>query len=96
MFGWFIRGQRLCFTFKPGETIGIAGDGGEQHFDRNAATEFQVASAIDLSHPADAQRFDDFVLAEAGSGDQGKHLRGRMILIVLKKSNNTVSDRRMS
>ena len=46
-------------------TIGIVGRGGRQHLDRYIAAEPGIGRAIDLPHPAGADRGGDAVLGEA-------------------------------
>jgi hypothetical protein len=47
--------------------LGMAGHGGRQHLDRDVAAEPGVGRAIDLSHPAGADRGGDAVLGEAAA-----------------------------
>ena len=62
------RGEDLRFADEPCEAIGIVGDGGQQHFDRDVAIQLRVARAIHLAHAADANRIEDFKNAEACAG----------------------------
>ena len=60
---------RYCFRLAL-ETLARLGRGESvrQHFDRDLAAEASVARSIDFSHPAGAQRREDLVGAEAGTG----------------------------
>src|SRR5262249_1242034 len=49
-------------------------------FDRDDPVEPRIAPAIDLPHSADADRAEDLVGAEAGTGTQGHGGRARMII----------------
>ena len=66
------RRERLGFAREPGEPIGIVRERVGQDFERDVAIELRVASPIDLSHPAFADRRSDFVDAEAGAGSEGQ------------------------
>ena len=64
------------------ERVRIGGDGLRQDLDRDVPIELSVPCAVHLSHPARAQRRDDFVGAETGSagkrhGSAGQIQRGR-------------------
>ena len=54
--------------------VGVGGGGLRQDLDRDVAAEFGVPRAIDLAHPARAQRREDLVRAEAGAGRQAHAL----------------------
>ena len=49
----------------------VLGEALGQHLDRDLAMQARVAGAIDLAHPARAQRSDDLVLSETGTGGEG-------------------------
>src|SRR5262245_56970430 len=71
------RRQRSCFTREPGESFLLACDVFREDLDGHVATEFQVASAIDLAHSALADLGGDLIPAEpsARSERQGGQLR---------------------
>ena len=48
----------------------IAGDMRRQHLDRYLPVQAGIARAIDLPHPARAERVDDFVRTQPGRGSQ--------------------------
>ena len=50
------RREDLRFALEPREPIGIAGEGVGQDLQRDVAIELRVARAIDLPHPAGADR----------------------------------------
>ena len=58
------RGQQARFAREAGAALGIGGEGGRQDLDRDVAPELAVARAIDLSHPAGAERRHNRVRAE--------------------------------
>ena len=69
---WMIqRGEHLRLALEPGKTIRIGRYTVWQDFDCNVAIELRVARAIDLAHPAPAERSEDFVRAEACAGSEG-------------------------
>ena len=65
MFGWLsgARGPRLLL--EAAQALGIGREDGGQHLDRDVAPEPRVARAVDLAHPARAERDEDLVGAEA-------------------------------
>ena len=66
-------GEDLGLTLESREAVGVAGDVGRQHLQRDVAAELGVAGAIDLAHSASAQLGEDFVVAE-GLADHGRGL----------------------
>ena len=58
------RRRRSGFAKEPLAAIGIAGQLGGHHLDRDGAAETCVAGAIDLAHPAGADPVEDLVLPE--------------------------------
>ena len=58
---------RARFLLEALAAIGMGGRVGRQHLDRHVAPEPGVGRAIDLSHPARADRGRDTVLAEAAA-----------------------------
>ena len=62
---WMIeRGEHFGFALKSREPIGIASDGGGEHFDRHRPFQMAVGRAIHFAHAAGADGGDDFVRAE--------------------------------
>ena len=48
--------DRPGFALEPGSTLGVAGEFGRQHFERDLTREARIARAIDLAHTARADR----------------------------------------
>ena len=69
------RGQCLRFALKPRQVVGVIGQRGRQDFDGHVAVELGVARAVDLAHPASAQRREDFVRAESVARSERHQLR---------------------
>jgi hypothetical protein len=69
-----VRERSDCFRFalESQERRRAVDQARRQHFDRDVAIELGIARAIDLAHPAGADRRDDVVGAEAGS-DRQRH-----------------------
>ncbi len=68
---WMVqRREHLRFTTKSREAIGIVGDGGQQHLDRDVAIQLRVVGAIDLAHAADTKQADDFIWTESRAGNE--------------------------
>ena len=59
------RREHPRFSPEAGEAIGIAGDGGQQDFDRDLAIERRVAGLVDLAHPARADTRRELIRADA-------------------------------
>ena len=55
------------FGLEPAPHLGIGGDVVRHDLERDVASEPRIARAIDVPHPAGAERRDDFVLCEMGS-----------------------------
>ena len=64
------RGDGARFLLEAQPQVGIAGESGGHHVDRDGAIEAGVARFVDLAHPARPEGGHDFVSAEAGSGRQ--------------------------
>jgi hypothetical protein len=60
--------EHARFAFETGEPMGIGRERRRQQLDRDLATEFGVAGAIDLAHPAAADLRDDVVRTEPVAG----------------------------
>jgi hypothetical protein len=65
------RGEHFRFALKARESVVIRRQCRRQDLDRDLALQLRVGGAIDLSHPAFADRRGDFVDAETGTGCQG-------------------------
>jgi hypothetical protein len=57
-------GEQLRLAFEPRQTLGIARNGGRQHFDSDVAMQTRIARPIHLTHPADAEDFRHLVHAD--------------------------------
>jgi hypothetical protein len=64
--------QELRFALETGNAIppGSSVKGLWQRLDGDVASQFRIARAIHLAHPAGPERPDDFVDADAGAGNQ--------------------------
>ena len=62
------RRHRLRLGLEAGERVGVIGEVLGQDLDRHVALEAGIAGAVDLPHPAGAERRDDLVRAEAVAG----------------------------
>ena len=61
------RRDGLGLALEARQAVGMGGHVLGQHLDRDLAAEPRVARAIDLAHPARAERRDDLVGAEPGA-----------------------------
>ena len=61
------RGNRPRLGLEAAPHLGIGGDVRGHDLERDVAAEPRVARAIDLAHPAGAERRDDFVLRETAA-----------------------------
>jgi hypothetical protein len=61
------RSDRARLLLEPPQALGIARNVGRQHLDGHIATETQIARAVDLAHPASAERRENLVRAEPGT-----------------------------
>ena len=66
------RREHFRFALESREPIRVAGQGVWQDLDRDLAIQLRVARAIDLAHPADADRRNDLIGTEARAGDEGQ------------------------
>ena len=62
----------LRLQLEAAQPLGVARDLGGQHLERHGAAQPGVARAVDLAHPARAERRDDFVGTQGGSGFHGQ------------------------
>ena len=65
------RGEHLGLAREAGEPVRVLRQGLRQHLDRDRALQRRVGGAIHFAHPAGAERRDDFVGPEPGTGGQG-------------------------
>ena len=65
-------GEHLRFTPEPGEAVGIVGDGGQQHFDRDLAVQRRVTGPIHLAHSAHADPRRELIRADARAWGEGQ------------------------
>ena len=62
------RSGRTGFLLEAMEMFRIGGERCWQDFDRHVAPEARIARFVDLTHPARAERRDDFINAETNAG----------------------------
>ena len=62
------EGARLALEARP--ALGIAGQAGRQHLDRDGAVETGVPGAVHLAHPPGADGAEDLVRPEPRSRSQ--------------------------
>ena len=55
-------------VLEPAQAVGIGGEGRRKHLHGNVPPEPGIAGAIDFSHPSGAERRQDLVGSEEGSG----------------------------
>ena len=67
MFGWFSEASTFGFALEARQAIGIARERLGRILMRDVAIQLRVARAIDLAHPAFADRRGDFVDAETSA-----------------------------
>ena len=70
--GMIQRSESLGFTLEAREPIGVVGEGFGEDLDRDVAIQLRVAGAKDLPHTPFANRRDDVVDAESGTGSEGQ------------------------
>ena len=69
---WMVQSRhRTRLALEAREPIGVALGLGGEHLDGDLAAEARVAGAIDLAHPAAANRADDFVGSETCADGYG-------------------------
>jgi hypothetical protein len=64
------RREYLRFATETRPAIGVVAQHGAKHLQRDITVQSRIASAIDLPHAAGAQRRDDLVGADPGTGGQ--------------------------
>ena len=62
--------EDLCLALEAGEAVGVGGECLGQELESHVAAELRVGGAVNLAHPARAERRDDLVRAEAGAGGE--------------------------
>ena len=71
------RRQHLRLAPKAGEAIGIGGDRGQEHLERDLAIQPGIAGAIHLAHPSGPEPGEDLELTEASAGSKRHDGRSR-------------------
>ena len=66
------RRERLRFTLKAGDPLGVRDERFRQNLDRNVATQLSVARPIDLAHAPHPDLGGDFIRTEARAGSEGQ------------------------
>ena len=69
------RADGTRFQLEASQPLGVRGQRGGQHLDRDLAAEARIARAVHLAHPSGTERGDDLVGTQTGSCIQG-HLVG--------------------
>lgn len=64
-------GHDLGLTLEASEGGGILGEMRREHLNGDVAAELRVTGAVDLAHPAGAERADDLVRTERDSRSEG-------------------------
>ena len=64
------RNYRVRFLLKPLQPLGVAGKPRWQEFERGLAARCHVGGQIDFAHPAGADRFRNFVVADRLTNEQ--------------------------
>ena len=77
--------HRVGFLLKPLEARGVAGKTQGQEFERGLATRDNIGGEINFAHPAGADSFRKFVVADRPT-DEGINL---LILNNLRRETNT-------
>ena len=67
MCGWFNEASALRFALESRDVAGIVSQGRGENLQRHFASEFGVAAAIYLAHPARAKQSDDLIRTDACS-----------------------------
>ena len=66
MFGWLIVARSSRLPLEPRQPIRIISEGRREDLEGNVAFQPRVTSAVNLAHPAFAERSHDFVQARDG------------------------------
>ena len=59
------RGQHLRLSAEARQAVGVVGNGGQQHLDRDVAIQLRIAGPIHLPHATRAEGGEDFVRTDA-------------------------------
>jgi hypothetical protein len=78
------RGDGLGLALEARERVGVGGQLRGEDLDGDVAVELRVAGAVDLAHPAGAERREDFVGPETGPGSQ-RHGGGAILVGFLER-----------
>jgi len=62
------RREKLGLALEPRQALFVSGELLRKYFDGHVTAELRVASAVDLTHPALADRGPDLIRPEARSG----------------------------
>jgi hypothetical protein len=65
-------GERLRFARKPGQAIGIAGEGVRKDLQRDVAIQLRIVRSIHLTHSACAESGQNLIRADSGAGGEGQ------------------------
>jgi hypothetical protein len=68
------RREKMGFALEPREAFGNRGQLFREEFDRDFAMELGVPGAVNVPHPARAQRGQDFVSSESAPGSERHQL----------------------
>ena len=60
------------FLFKPFQALGVAGKAHGQEFERSLPASNNVGGQIDFAHPAGADRFGNFIVANRMTNEQAE------------------------
>ena len=71
MLGWESDPARRASCSKRRRRSGLCAELGGQHLDRDVAAEAGVARAVDLAHPAGAEKAEDLVRPETRTHRDG-------------------------
>src|SRR5438045_3405344 len=68
---WMIKpNYRACFSFKPLQPVRITSKARGQKFERGFTPRCNIGSQIDFTHPAAADPFGNFVVADGTTEEQ--------------------------
>src|SRR5438309_935753 len=77
------RGQKPRLPLEAGHPFGIEREQGGKNLERHFPSEPRIASAVDLPHAACADRREDLVGTDPGSGSQGHGMWNDCTLLLL-------------
>ena len=73
--------QDVGLALEAHHAVAVGGEGFRQDLDRDVAAELGVPRAVDLAHPARAERREDLVGAESCAGRQAHGLSKLRVII---------------